>query len=177
MMRLLLNKQVNTAKDFQISGIHPEFENEVIIDGVYYFSENNTLHMSGSVETKINVCCDRCLKPFPSVLQITFEEEFMSKNLDKTYYAYDNEGIDLDGIIYEILQSAMPEKFLCQKSCKGLCDRCGTDLNQSICQCDTREINPKFRNVKVLIEGLVGKREEDGKWEYLKEERQNPRRI
>ena len=152
MMRLLLNKQVNTPKDFQMSGTHSEFENEVIIDGAYYFSENNALHISGSVRTEISVCCDRCLKPFTSVLQATFEEEFMSKNLDKTYYACDNEGIDLDGIMYEILQSAMPEKFLCLESCKGLCDQCGTDLNKFICQCDTREINPKFEMLKSLLE-------------------------
>ncbi|AMP20538.1 hypothetical protein AZF37_04555 [endosymbiont 'TC1' of Trimyema compressum] len=150
-MRLLLNKQVNTPKNFYISGFLPEFKNEVIIDGAYYFSENNALHVSGSLRTEISVCCDRCLKSFTSVLQTTFEEEFMSKDLAKTYYAYDNEGIDLDGIMYEILQSAMPEKFLCSESCKGLCDQCGIDLNKSICQCDTREINPKFEMLRSLL--------------------------
>lgn len=151
MMKLLLNKQLNTSKNFHISGFLPEFKNEVIIDGAYYFSENNTLNISGSVKTEIIVCCDRCLKPFTFVLQTTFEEEFMSRNLAKTYYTYNNKSINLDGIMYEILQSVIPEKFLCSESCKGLCDQCGIDLNKYICQCDIREVNPKFEMLKSLL--------------------------
>lgn len=152
MMRLLLDKQANTEKEFQLSGSHPEFENSVLIKGTYYFSEDNVLHISGLVQTKMNMTCDRCLKPFTFVLQTDFKEAFLAKNKGESTYAYDNEGIDLDGIIYEILQSSMPEKLLCQTSCKGLCDQCGTDLNDGVCQCDTRKINPKFEILKSLLE-------------------------
>ena len=45
-----------------------------------------------------------------------------------------------------------PKSFYIQShSCKGLCDQCGIDLNKSICQYDTREINPKFEMLKSLL--------------------------
>jgi uncharacterized protein len=43
--------------------------------------------------------------------------------------------IDLGDAIREALILAMPEYPLCREDCRGLCPRCGADLNQGPCAC------------------------------------------
>ena len=47
---------------------------------------------------------------------------------------------------------ALPSKFLCKQDCRGLCPRCGKDLNDGDCDCDTREIDPRLESLKQLLE-------------------------
>jgi uncharacterized protein len=46
--------------------------------------------------------------------------------------------------IFEILSQQVfllnPEKHLCSESCRGLCSRCGTNLNQKTCDC--KQVSP-----------------------------------
>jgi uncharacterized protein len=44
--------------------------------------------------------------------------------------------IDLDDIIRQQLLLALPMKKLCSEQCKGMCLRCGANLNQNACGCD-----------------------------------------
>ncbi|MBQ2745649.1 MAG: DUF177 domain-containing protein [Lachnospiraceae bacterium] len=38
----------------------------------------------------------------------------------------------------------LPMKVLCSESCKGICNRCGTNLNHESCGCDTTELDPRM---------------------------------
>ena len=33
---------------------------------------------------------------------------------------------------------------LCKDDCEGLCAKCGKNLNEGECSCDTRETDPRF---------------------------------
>lgn len=46
---------------------------------------------------------------------------------------FDGKTIDLDPIIREQLLLALPLTVLCQEDCRGLCARCGQDLNERDC--------------------------------------------
>ncbi|MBR2724398.1 MAG: DUF177 domain-containing protein, partial [Ruminococcus sp.] len=43
-------------------------------------------------------------------------------------------------------------KFLCKDDCKGLCFKCGADLNTSACSCDTRVIDPRLEALRQLLD-------------------------
>jgi uncharacterized protein len=43
--------------------------------------------------------------------------------------------VDLSGLAREAVVLAMPERVLCSAACKGLCTRCGVDLNRGRCEC------------------------------------------
>jgi uncharacterized protein len=43
--------------------------------------------------------------------------------------------IDLGEAVREALILAIPEFPLCREDCRGLCARCGADLNQGECRC------------------------------------------
>ena len=38
----------------------------------------------------------------------------------------------------------MPLKPLCDETCKGLCPRCGANLNREACTCSTDTVNSPF---------------------------------
>jgi uncharacterized protein len=74
---------------------------------------------------KKQVCC-RCLKGY----DYSFEKKavFVYKTNNKHI-------IDLNNDIKEVIVLENPIKQLCSDDCKGLCQRCGTDLNQRQCDC------------------------------------------
>lgn len=43
--------------------------------------------------------------------------------------------IDLAPCIWEELVFAQPTRFLCSESCRGMCPRCGENLNRGVCKC------------------------------------------
>jgi uncharacterized protein len=41
---------------------------------------------------------------------------------------------------------------LCREDCRGLCPRCGVNLNQDSCQCSTEELDPRWDALRALNE-------------------------
>ena len=85
--------------------------------------------VEAQVQVKAQTCliCSRCHKEF-------------SKNLDQDFrfiYPYDlsQKVLCLDEDIRSELILAAPQKILCSEVCKGLCSRCGADLNEEKCHC------------------------------------------
>lgn len=54
---------------------------------------------------------------------------------DEDFSIYEGKTIDLDPMLYEQLLLAQPTTYLCSEGCKGLCPRCGANLNTSPCAC------------------------------------------
>lgn len=48
---------------------------------------------------------------------------------------YQEDEIDLGEVVREQLFLALPMRFLCRDDCRGLCGRCGANLNQGTCAC------------------------------------------
>ena len=59
--------------------------------------------------------------------------------------------IDLQELLSTCLILDMETKFLCREDCKGLCARCGRNLNLGPCGCG-KEIDPRFAVLKQLLE-------------------------
>jgi uncharacterized protein len=63
------------------------------------------------------------------------------KDLDITYLSHDY--IELGDVLTEQLQLQVPFQPLCKETCKGICSRCGTDLNVGRCACSKiKDSNP-----------------------------------
>jgi uncharacterized protein len=62
------------------------------------------------------------------------EEEMASFELDEIdAEPFDGKTIDLDPIVREQVMLALPLTVVCHEECKGLCMKCGQDLNESDC--------------------------------------------
>jgi uncharacterized protein len=120
--------------------------------------------VKGDLRAEINLTCSRCLKEFNGNLTVpvnvvyhSVEElkdeahlnEVKSEDLDLDFYS--GEELDLLDLMKEQIELNLPMKPLCDNACKGLCPKCGTDLNVKGCTCSVKDIDPRFESLKKLI--------------------------
>lgn len=99
--------------------------------------------------------CDRCGVEFVSPVTVRLD-----KVLAVSAEGEDNEDIilvpdmtlDLDELIYTEVVVSLPTKHLCREECKGICVKCGKNLNQGECGCPKKEIDPRLSALADLIE-------------------------
>lgn len=70
------------------------------------------------------------------------ETEIRGKDLE--FSVYEDHEIDLDQLVVEQLALNVPTRVLCKEDCRGLCDQCGTDLNQFSCRCE-QPVDPRWQ--------------------------------
>ncbi len=119
--------------------------------------------IKGFYETSIELVCSRCLNTFKTGsshdIFITFRPlselkgdevyELHNDELEVDFYSGDE--IDLDNLIEEDIILSVPMKPLCNEDCKGLCPRCGSDLNITSCGCSSFTIDERFEVLKKLL--------------------------
>ena len=68
--------------------------------------------------------------------------------------SYAEQYYTLDAELLELLELSFPSKMLCDEDCKGLCQKCGKNLNEGECSCDMTEIDPRMLPLKKLWEEM-----------------------
>jgi len=71
-----------------------------------------------------------------------------SDDLDISFYKGDR--IDLTELIKEQILLYLPMQPLCSTDCKGLCPKCRKSLKDGPCNCEVKEIDPRFEVLKKL---------------------------
>jgi len=116
----------------------------------------------GTVRAELELACSRCLEPYTVTVDAPFdlrylpasamatepEREVPDEDLDLSYYRGDR--IDLNELLREQFYLALPMKPLCGESCRGLCARCGANLNTAPCACATTWEDPRLAALKRL---------------------------
>lgn len=117
------------------------------------------IFFAGTLETVVETPCSRCLETalvpikagfkntmLPEVAAGKGDSELQAEDMDVTYYA--GEIIDLAPLIVEQVILQIPIKVVCQESCRGLCPRCGANLNSGDCGCAIESIDPRLAGLK-----------------------------
>ncbi|MBO4896780.1 MAG: DUF177 domain-containing protein [Clostridia bacterium] len=58
--------------------------------------------------------------------------------------------IDLGGAVLGEILSNLPMSILCKPDCKGLCPKCGANLNNTTCNCPSVESDAVWEKLKLL---------------------------
>ncbi len=139
-------QHVYRAEEIQFKHDDAALDEAVAADFVLTHKEKD-LHIAGSVRTSLRYQCSRCLKEFTSPFSASFDlfylpqanwkkdEEVELKYEDMEVGYYDGIGLDVDLMVLEQIELAIPMKFVCREGCKGLCPSCGADLNEGPCPC------------------------------------------
>ena len=114
------------------------------------------LMMTGEITTCIHGTCDRCAADFDR--EITFPIEVVlvtemanEENEDEWVFPLEGVSADLVDIGRTVFVLNLDSKLLCKEDCKGLCHRCGKNLNDGPCNCQ-KELDPRFAALKQLLE-------------------------
>ena len=122
----------------------------------------NEVFVNGHVDTRAQVECDRCLKPIELPISADFELEYITDSeyessavaelteAEMSVSVFDGEALDVDEIVKEQILLAVPTRMLCREDCKGICPQCGIDRNTGECNCETKEIDPRWAALKNL---------------------------
>lgn len=116
--------------------------------------------VKGDIKAKLLLSCSRCLADFewevtdqfdfllmlPSSAKGRPEVELAAEELDVSFF--DGETVDIAQIATEQIFLQMPLKPLCQEECKGLCPRCGANLNLKPCGCPPEATSSPFEVLK-----------------------------
>lgn len=110
---------------------------------------------------KVKYQCDRCGSEFNSKLVSKYEMVYLmnekpvdSESIYVTYLSRTADKIDLKNDVREFALLSVPMKRLCKDDCKGLCYKCGADLNNEQCSCNKEEIDPRWKPLIELKEKL-----------------------
>lgn len=120
--------------------------------------------VSGDLHTSVELSCSRCLEPFAMPVRFNVEEEFHPSidiltgakipmtDMEEPETRIDTRHIlDLSEVIRQNLLVALPMYPICRSKCRGLCPNCGQDWNESPCECDLEEIDPRLAVLQNLL--------------------------
>lgn len=127
--------------------------------------EHGRVVMVGSLAVTVLLPCDRCLESTAVELAGTFHcrlevlaaaalpaagSEYCcpEDEMDIVYLA--EEVVEVDELLRQQLYLLLPDKRLCHPDCRGLCPRCGVDLNHVSCDCGGEKPESPFAVLKKL---------------------------
>jgi uncharacterized protein len=130
---------------------------------VSYYRAGTELFFEGGLHASTTAICARCAEEFAapsdrdfrfvlSPKAIGFDDEKNLRDEDLEFSLYDGDQIDLSPLISEQFLLSLPTRPLCQENCRGLCPKCGINLNHSQCECSVETGHPglaALRNLKV----------------------------
>ncbi len=128
---------------------------EPLIAHLRIMVEEECCLIKGHVGGGLIIPCDRCGEDAHIRVDASFnivEEVEDEKSFGPSFLIEENGELllDIGGILWEQLLLALPTKILCNESCKGLCPRCGSNLNFEKCTCPTEVVDPRLEVLKNL---------------------------
>ncbi len=155
---------------FNTEGLKLPFEcelslSELEVSGITPIEE--PVKVSGSVENKAGIVtltanahlkyvapCDRCTETVETVYDIPVKHTLvvtLESGENDAFLEVPNLRLNLDELIEEDVNLALPSKYLCDEECKGLCHMCGKNLNKSQCDCKA-PVDPRFAALLDLLD-------------------------
>jgi uncharacterized protein len=112
------------------------------------------LVLEGTARSTLDLACDRCGKEFSREKVVKLDslvaQELEDEENDDILLLEGTE-LDLDDVVTTAFVLAMDTKNLCSDDCKGLCAKCGANLNEGSCRCKP-ELDPRLAVLSQLLD-------------------------
>lgn len=134
------------------SGVYP-LKKPVTITGAVS-NKASLVELNAEILYEYDAPCDRCGVSAVSIYTLS-----INKSLAPSIEGEDSESIllvpdmklDLDELVYSEVIVSLPMKHLCKEDCKGICAKCGKNLNEGKCDCPEKEIDPRLSALADLL--------------------------
>ncbi len=131
------------------------FSSPVQISGVFQ-NRSGIVTLKYRATAALEYNCDRCGKKTKRNAEYEFEHwlarELASGDENDEYIMVPTGNIDMDELVMTDVTLELPFRLLCREDCKGLCPICGADLNETTCNCNTKQIDPRLEKLKMLLD-------------------------
>lgn len=118
--------------------------------------EEGKARIQGNVKITFQAACDRCLTEVPVALVLAFDRLVTAPDMeededvdDKSFM--DGYQLDVETFVYNEVIGNWPAKILCKEDCKGICPKCGQNLNMRDCGCDTFVPDPRMAVIQDIF--------------------------
>ena len=114
------------------------------------------IRLIGTVTGVHSAPCARCLAPVARDFSIEIDLSVVTAptESDEDFILAEGQKIDLGSFATETVLLNLPLRLLCREDCKGLCPKCGKNLNEGECNCDHKEIDPRMEPLRKLLEQM-----------------------
>ena len=133
---------------------HMIFTGAVKIEGLVR-NIGGVLTLEATITGTYETPCDRCFEKTVQKIDMPVNETYVkSEDVAESKQAevLADEKIDLVELIIKNVFLQMETKHLCREDCKGICQKCGENLNKAECKCtDDEDWNPQFEILKGLF--------------------------
>jgi len=140
----------------------------VAVEGELTHAAPNFL-LSARLDYRQTVPCDRCLRPVESdagsrlellVVERPRAAEGGERKLEEDELGVvevTGEILDTAPLVAEQVQLDLPVHPLCREDCRGLCPRCGANLNDGPCACGGPPEDPRWSALAELRDKMSGR--------------------
>ncbi len=155
---------------FNTEGFNVPFDYELSLSDVEvagYKPITSPVRVRGSVENKAGIVslkasadftyeapCDRCAESVTTQFSFPVEHTLVTSvenDGDTDFIIVPNLRLNLDELVEEDVNLALPTKYLCNNECKGLCPTCGKNLNKTQCDCKA-PVDPRWAGLLQLLD-------------------------
>jgi uncharacterized protein len=114
------------------------------------------IRLRGTYSGAFQISCARCLEQVGQEVKGEFDLIFRPLGVDADASEraistseteigyYEDGGLLLEDVVREQVLLTLPARTLCREDCKGLCPRCGQNLNSESCTCDKALVDPRW---------------------------------
>lgn len=120
---------------------------------------DNGVLVRGGLTGSVILPCNRCAEDAKTLLDSHFDEfEEIPENAprnqnpeeDHIIFERNSPMLNLNALAWEQFMLALPTNPLCSIDCKGLCGKCGANLNNGECGCATDKLDPRMAALRDL---------------------------
>ena len=105
---------------------------------------------AGTIAATVEHTCHRCTTAWTEQIEVKFGE--MISSAGDADYPLAGDVADLEAPIRDTVLLALPLVPTCRPDCRGLCGRCGADLNTGACPGHDEESTSPFAGLRELLE-------------------------
>lgn len=138
---------------------------EVELDGVQPFTQPirvagefrnraDVVYVDVTARFTLDLFCDRCAAPMRRDFAVPVRHVLVRELYDERsddLICVDSVRFDLDELVSDDIFLSLPTKFLCREDCKGLCPRCGQNLNEGSCSCK-KAVDPRLEGLLQFLD-------------------------